>query len=58
MKLMLPLTLYHTIYLIVKLFKLNLTLIIFEDYFIPIGSFINTPSTGSRISNILAIHKI
>jgi hypothetical protein len=58
MKLMLPLTLYHTIYLIVKLFQLNLTLIIFEDYFIPIGSFIDTPSTASRVSNIFDIHKI
>jgi hypothetical protein len=56
MKLMLPLTPYHIIYLIVKLSQLNLTLIMFEDYFIPIGPFIDTPSTASQISNILTIH--
>jgi hypothetical protein len=42
MKLLLPLSHYHTIYLIVALSRINLMLIRFEDYFISIGPFINT----------------
>jgi hypothetical protein len=56
MKLMLPLSPYHIIYLIVELSRINLMFIKFEDYFISIGPFINTPSTTSWISNILVIH--
>jgi hypothetical protein len=47
MKFMLPLAHYHTIYLIVKLFRINFMFIRFEDYSISIGPFINTPSTTS-----------
>jgi len=54
MKFMLPLPPYHTIYLIIKLFRINLMFIRFEDCFISIEPFINTPSTASWISNILA----
>jgi len=43
MKLMLPLPPYHTIYLIIKLFHINLMLVRFEDYSIFIGPFIDTP---------------
>jgi hypothetical protein len=53
MKLMLPLAPYHTIYLIVKLFRINLMLIRLDDCFISIEPFIDTFSTASRISNIL-----
>jgi hypothetical protein len=53
MKLMLPLPPYHTIYLIIKLFQINLMFIRFEDYSIFIGPFIDTLSTTSWISNIL-----
>jgi hypothetical protein len=53
MKFMLPLPPYHTIYLFIKLFGINLMLIRFEDCFISIGLFIYTPSTASLISNIL-----
>jgi len=56
MKLMLPLAHYHTIYLIIKLFRINLMFIRLEDYSIFIGPFINIPSTTSRISNILTTH--
>jgi hypothetical protein len=56
MKFMLPLPPYHTIYLIIKLFQINFTFTMFEDYSISIGPFIDTPSTTSRISNILATH--
>jgi hypothetical protein len=56
MKFMLPLSPYHIIYLIIKLFWINFTLIMFEDYSIFIGPFIDTPSTTSRVSNILTIH--
>jgi hypothetical protein len=56
MKFMLPLPPYHTIYLIVKLFQINLTLIMFEDYSISIGPFIDTLSIVSWISNILIAH--
>jgi hypothetical protein len=45
MKFMLPLPPYHIIYLIVKLFRINLMLIMFEDYSISIGPFIDTPLT-------------
>jgi hypothetical protein len=41
MKLLLPLAHYHTIYLIVKLFRINLMFIRLEDYSIFIGPFIN-----------------
>jgi hypothetical protein len=53
MKLMLPLPPYHIIYLIVKLFRINLMFIRLKDLFIPNGPFIDTPSTTSQISNIL-----
>jgi hypothetical protein len=56
MKFMLPLPPYHTICLIVKLFRINLMLIMFEDFFISIGPVIDTPSIASRISNILVTH--
>jgi len=56
MKLMLPLAHYHTIYLFVKLFRINLMFIRFEDCSISIGPSINIPSTASRISNILVTH--
>jgi hypothetical protein len=52
MKHMLPLPSYPIIYLIVKLFQINLMLIRLEDYFISIGPFINTLLTTSWISNI------
>jgi hypothetical protein len=54
MKLMLPLPSYHTIYLIVKLFQINLMLIRLENYYIYIRPFIDTSSIASQISNILA----
>jgi hypothetical protein len=41
MKLILPLAPYHTIYIIVKLFRINLMFIRFEDYFISIEPFNN-----------------
>jgi hypothetical protein len=47
MKLMLSLSLYHTIYLIIKLFRVNLMFIRLEDCFISIGPFIDTSSTVS-----------
>jgi hypothetical protein len=47
MKLMLPLSPYHTIYLIVKLFQINFMFIRLENCFIFIGPFIDTPSTTS-----------
>ncbi len=56
MKLMLPLPPYHVVYLIVKLFQINLMFIRFKNCFIFIGPFIETPSFASRISNILATH--
>jgi hypothetical protein len=56
MKLMLPLAHYHTIYLFVKLFQINLMFIRFENYFIFIGPFINTLSTTSWILNIFVTH--
>jgi hypothetical protein len=56
MKFMLPLSPYHTIYLIIKLFQINLMLIMFEDYCISIGLFSDTPSITSRILNILTTH--
>jgi hypothetical protein len=40
---MLPLQLYYIIYLIFKLFQINLTLIMFEHYSISIRPFIDTP---------------
>jgi hypothetical protein len=43
MKFMLSLSLYHTIYLIIKLSWIDLMFIRFEDYFISIGPFIDTP---------------
>jgi hypothetical protein len=43
MKLMLPLPPYHTIYLIIKLFQINLMFIRLEDYLISIRPFIDTP---------------
>ncbi len=55
---MLPSPFYHTIYLIVELFRINFPLIMFEDYIISIGPFIDTPSTTSQISNILDTHSI
>jgi hypothetical protein len=58
MKFMLPSPFYHTIYLIVELFRINFPLIMFEDYIISIGPFIDTPSTTSQISNILDTHSI
>jgi hypothetical protein len=45
MKLMLPLPPYHPIYLIIKLFQMNLMLIRLKDCSIFIGTLINTPST-------------
>jgi hypothetical protein len=56
MKFMLPLPPYHTIYLIVKLFRINLMFIRFEDCSIFIKPFIDAPSIASWISNIVAIH--
>jgi hypothetical protein len=56
MKLMLSLPLYHTIYLIVKLFQINFMFIRLEDYSIFIGPFINTSLIASWIPNILATH--
>jgi hypothetical protein len=56
MKLLLSLAHYHIIYLIVKLFQINVMFIWLKDYFIFIGPFINIPSTASRIFNILATH--
>jgi hypothetical protein len=53
MKLLLPLAHYYIIYLIIKLFQINLMFIWFENCSIFIGPFINTPSTTSWISNIL-----
>jgi hypothetical protein len=47
MKFMLPLPPYHTIYLIVKLFRINFMFIRLEDCSISIGLFIDTPSTIS-----------
>jgi hypothetical protein len=47
MKLILPLPPYHHVYLIVKLFQINLMLIRLEDCFISIEPFIDTPSTAS-----------
>jgi hypothetical protein len=47
---------YHTIYLIVKLIRINLMFIRLKDCSISIGPFINTSSTVSWISNILATH--
>ncbi len=47
MKFMLPLPLYHTIYVIVKLSQINLMFIRFEDCSIFIGTLIDTPSTIS-----------
>jgi hypothetical protein len=44
MKFMLPLLPYHTIYLIIKLFQINLIFIMFEDYSFSIGPFIDTPN--------------
>jgi hypothetical protein len=38
---------YHAIYLIVKLIQIDLKFIRLEDCSIPIGPFINTPSTIS-----------
>jgi len=35
------------------LFWINIMFIMFENYFISIGPFINTPSTASQISIIL-----
>jgi len=55
MKLVLPLPPYHIIYLIVKLFRINLMFIRLEDCSISIRPFIDTPSTASWILNILAI---
>jgi len=43
MKLLLPLSPYHTIYLLIKLSRINLMLIRLEDYFISIKPFIETP---------------
>jgi hypothetical protein len=54
MKFMLPLSPYHTIYLIVNLSQIFLVLIMFKYYFISIGPFIETPLNAPRISNILA----
>jgi hypothetical protein len=42
MKFMLPLPPYHIIYLIVKLFRINLTLIMFENYFVSTRPFSDT----------------
>jgi hypothetical protein len=56
MKLLLPLAHYHTIYLIIKLFRINLMFIQLEDCSIFIGPFINIPLTTSKISNVLTIH--
>jgi hypothetical protein len=53
---MLPLAHYHSIYLIVKLIRINLMFIQLEDCSSFIGPFINTLSTALLISNILAIH--
>jgi hypothetical protein len=39
---MLPLPSYHTIYLIIKLSRINLTFVMFEDYFISIEPFIDS----------------
>jgi hypothetical protein len=47
MKLMLSLPPYHPVYLIVKLFRINLMLIKFEACFISIEPFIDTPSIAS-----------
>jgi hypothetical protein len=47
MKLMLPLPPYHFVYLIVKLFQINLSFITFEVCSISIGPFIDTLSTAS-----------
>jgi hypothetical protein len=52
MKLMLPLPPYHIIYLVVKLFRINLMLIRLENCSISIGPFIDTPSTIPQILNI------
>ncbi len=43
MKFMLPLSPYHTIYLIIKLFRINFMFIRLEDCSIFIGPFIDTP---------------
>jgi hypothetical protein len=51
MKSMLLLPPYHII--IVMLSQINFTLTMFEDYFISIRPFINTPLITSRISIIL-----
>jgi hypothetical protein len=58
MKLMVPLPPYHIVYLIIKLFQINLMFIRFKGCFIFIEPFIHTPSTASWILNILATHKI
>jgi hypothetical protein len=50
MKLILPP--YHTIYLIIKLFQINLMFIRLEDCSISIGPFIDTSSIASQILNI------
>jgi len=47
MKFMLPLPPYHTIYLIVKLFQINLMFIRLENCFISIEPFIDTPLIAS-----------
>jgi len=47
MRLMLPLAHYRTIYLIVKLFQINLMFIRLEDCSISIKPFINTLSIAS-----------
>jgi hypothetical protein len=52
---MLPLPPYHTIYLIVNLFQINIMFIRLEDCFIFIKPFIDTSSTASWISNIFII---
>jgi hypothetical protein len=56
MKRMMPLPPYHTIYLIVKIFQINLMFIRLEDYFNSTKPFIDTPSIVSWISNIFVIH--
>jgi hypothetical protein len=58
MKLMLPLPPYHTIYLIVKLFRINLMLIRLEDCSIFIEPFIDyfTNLKHPRLHNVTKYH--
>jgi hypothetical protein len=57
MKLMLSLLHYHIIYLIPKLYRINLMFLRLEDYSISIGPSINPLSTASWISNIFVTYQ-